>query len=779
MFYNKYPHPANFSFADSANVDEQKFVVNGGEFPYQVEHFEGGISRLFISNKSRWQPNRPLIELNHPKSTDTGVLGLGADASLQIRADREIVLKTDPAGAFGVNGEQWIIQLQVGEGAKFYGMGEKNLGRLELSGLRAKFWNTDVWGDFHWAQIINHPVDPPYLSIPYLIIKRGDTYVGVLLFTTYPAFMQTPGRDMSQVFIEWQHTSPTVVMGAYGGEPDVYFIVGPTLKELTRKLSKLVGTTPLPPLWSLGYHQCRWGYKGEKDLNELESKFEALEFPVDGLWLDIDYMRGFRVFTTSDEHFPNGVEAATGPLVSKGRKVIPILDPGVKVDPGYDVYEDGLKKDVFCYNNEGRRFHGIVWPGETVYPDFTLPAAREWWAGYVKTFQKLGFDAAWVDMNDPSTGPVEPDSMLFNHGKESHAKQRNNYALGMQMATHEGFAAARPGHRPFVLSRSGSLGTSRYSAIWTGDNFSNYVHLAMSISTTINLGLSSIPFNGPDVGGFGGEPTPQLMRDWVKACFLFPFFRNHNGGGLQKGQEPWRFDDATCEVVRKFVRLRYKFLPHLYNLFWRQEEVGDPVLRPIFYEFESDRPSEEMSDQFMIGEGLVHAPIVTKTRSRSVYLPGGKKTLWFDLSTGIWNAGGKHRVKSSDESTPLYARAGTVLALAPGVAKRNGTDLNNVELFFVAPATGAGHYCGVYRADGGDGYGYREGNFSELQFEAKIADHVLEITVNEVKSGAGKIRYSILVPEGFAKVSVNGEVAKTASENLELTGQSLVVLRVL
>ncbi len=578
------------------------------------------------------------------------------------------------------------------EGTRFYGLGEKNFGRLELSGVRTKFWNTDVWGDFHYAQFKEHVVDPPYLSIPYVICKRDEEYFGILVDSPGTAFIETPGKDDFRVFEAWENKNPLMVVGAECGQPNLWVIYGPTLRELTRKLQKLVGVASTPPLWALGYHQSRWGYAGVKDLLSLDEKFAEDEIPCDGLWLDIDYMNGFRVFTFDEDHFPGGFEKIAKQIAKSGRKIVAILDPGVKKEKGYPVYDDLKKKGLYCHNAEGGEFVGIVWPGETVFPDLILQEGRDWWAGYAKKLFETGMGGVWLDMNDPSTGPVDPTGMLFKNGTDRHALHRNQYALGMQMATHQGFSSAFPNKRPFFLSRSGSTGTSRYSAIWTGDNFSNYFHLQMAIPATLNLSLSGVSFNGPDLGGFGGTTTEQLITDWVKACCLFPFFRNHNSKG-EGDQEPWQFSEKVLDVLRKYIRLRYRLLPYLYNIYCEHEESGDPVLRPLIYEFESSEevPLEEVSDQFLLGPYIMQAPVMHETkRSRSLILPGSEP--WLDAQDGKWLKPGMVKVRPVLDETPMYFREGAIIPFRPGVPKDNKLDLAAVDMLVVAKPGSSGDF---------------------------------------------------------------------------------------
>ena len=676
MFFTKYPHAANFSFAAKLSDKKGTFEAGGKRFQIQTEAFEGEVYRLQIKNARLWKPTRRIVELA-PGPSASGQLEL-RDDGFDIRdAKGRVLLQTALGQGIGVSGKASMFQFEVGKDARFFGMGEKTFGKLELSGLRAKFWNTDVWGDFHFAQWGEHPTDPPYASVPYLIVRQNGTYIGLLLDNPYPTFMETPGRPGGpQVFVEWQRTSPRLIIGSEGGEPCLWVIVGPTLAELTRKLQKLVGTTPLPPIWALGYHQSRWGYGGEKDLLELDRKFTEHRIPCDGLWLDIDYMRGFRVFTLDPKQFPKGLSRSAKELAKSGRRIVAILDPGVKHESGLELYEDGLKRDVFCRNDEGKPFVGMVWPGETVFPDFSIAKGREWWAAKVREFVKLGFGGYWIDMNDPSTGPVDPTGMRFNAGREPQEAHHNDYALGMQKATFDGLRAAYPSRRPFVLSRSAFTGTSRYAAVWTGDNLSNRFYLKLAIPTTLGLALSGIPFNGPDIGGFGGDTNERLIVDWMKAGFLFPFCRNHTSGGT-RNQEPWAFTQRGLRILRRYIRLRYRLMPYLYQLFVRQEESGEAILRPLLYDFGDGH--DEVIDQFLVGPWIMQAPVLEEgAKGRKALLPG--KGPWFDARTGDWRPAGSIRVPNEVETTPLFFRSGAVVPMrkGDGASKdRKSTRLNS------------------------------------------------------------------------------------------------------
>lgn len=777
MFFSKYPHRSNFVFASRFDAKTGRASFGRDEMEISVDSFEGDVYRVSLRGK-RWTKTRRVVEMNAPAPAKNGRLSLNPKGELVLEGKGgKPALASVEGGGIGVMGDASMFQFTVPKSARFYGMGEKTFGRLELSGLRARFWNTDVWSDFHWTQWAEHPTDPPYFSTPYLIVQLENEWVGLLLDNPYPAFMETPGREGGdEPFVEWQRTAPHIVLGNDGGEPTLWLIVAGTLRELTQKLQKLVGTMPVPPIWSMGYHQSRWGYAGESDLLDLDAKFNENNIPCDALWLDIDYMDGFRLFTYGKDLFPDGAQSTAKKLAKSNRKIVPIIDPGLKQDPGYEAYADGSKKGLFCLNPEGQEYIGLVWPGETVYPDFSLQKAQRWWAERVKNFVKDTYYGCWVDMNDPSTGPVDPMGMRFNNGREPHEAHRNQYALGMQKATFEGFLKAHRNKRPFILSRSGFTGTSRYAAIWTGDNVANYAYLKMSIPTSLNLSLSGVPMNGPDIGGFGGDTTEGLITDWIKACFLFPFFRNHNMKGA-RDHEPWTFSKGGMGLMARYIRMRYKLMPYLYNLFADHEASGEPVLRPLNYEFEGEKLSHEALDtQFMVGSAIMQAPILDgKVREREVALPG--KELWFEDS-GEWTKPGSERVKPERGETPLYFRCGSLVPMQIGLPRTHKTNLRRIEVHVFGHAKWEGESEFVYRADDGESYNYRRGKRTEVRIRAKAIKGELALSTETLADGYGQVRIEFVLHDTFKKVTVNGASATPAEERGQFTGRPFTQWRV-
>lgn len=768
MYFHKFPIAANFDFARQYRLG-QWAKLGSTKFRLQLTEFHDDIYRLRVESP-RWPDSYSQAGLTPPSIRRKAGAGkaktrLTLDRGCGIRLTDEhgrVVLQSPSRQTFGLCGDASLFMFQREERHQFYGMGEKSTG-LEHSGRRTKFWNTDVWADFHVAQFRDGTPDPMYVSIPYLIVKRDNTYVGLLLDNPYATFMDTA----SSVAIAGQMTlkekaHPCFSLGAEQGRPELYIIYGPSLAELTQKLQKLVGCTPLPPAWALGYHQCRWGYTSARDLEGLDRDFRKHGIPCDGLWLDIDYMDGYRVFTINKKHFPDP-KAALSRLKARGRRVIPILDPGVKLEKGYAAYEDGHRADVFCRNPQGREFVGLVWPGKTVFPDFSTEDGRAWWTKQVARFASNGIHGAWLDMNDPATGHVDNMQMLFNHGRAPHETFHNQYALGMAMASRAGFEKAHPGQRPFLLTRSGFTGVGRYAAIWTGDNYSNYHHLKGSIACSLNLALSGVPFNGPDIGGFGGDTTPELITAWMKAGFLFPFCRNHSIINSRR-QEPWMFGARVMRTLRRYIRLRYALRPYLYNLFVAQEERGEAILRPLFYDFADTKalPLGTIQDQFMVGPAIMQAPLLEKGQtSREVVLPG--PGAWYSLMEGAWAKGGRRiRATPGPDQTPIYLREGTIIPAATKQGESNAFDSRRIVFHVLLNRRSRSVAEFSYSFDDGETFAYREGKRSRLQVRARVRGNGLEITTRLAESGYGECDVSFALYDDFKHVLVNGRPAPSA-----------------
>lgn len=773
MFFTKYPHPANFVFVTEFDPESGAAKAGNKSFEFRCDSFEGDYFHLSARNPKLWRPDPCIEKLDEPRVVRFNHVCWDNVCDFELMTDDgKTVVKSVPDKGFGVCQDASLFQFEVPEDAQFFGMGEKWFGKLELSGIRTKFWNTDVWSDFHWGQWSNHPVDPPYCSVPYLAMRTAGRWVGFLLHNPGVTFMETPGNDSTRVFVEWQRTSRHLILGSENGEPSLWVFHAATLAELTRKLQGLVGKTPLPPLWSLGFHQSRWGYGGHHDLLDLDAKFNKYEIPCSGLWLDLDYMDGFRIFEVSGKQFPKGVQTTATILAENDRRIVPIIDPGVKAEPGYRIYDDGAAKNVFCKTPEGKEFIGLVWPGETVFPDFTQKRVRDWFARYAKEFRQSGFGAAWIDMNDPSTGPVDPTAMLFNDGHDKHELHRNQYALGMQEATVKGFLEAAPDERPFLLSRSGFIGTSKYSAVWTGDNISNEFYLQQSIPTTLGMAISGIPFNGPDVGGFGGDASDELMVRWFQACMLFPFFRNHSTLDSRM-EEPWRYPARIRNMIAHSIRTRYQFLPYLYQQFIAQERNGEAMVRPLIYDFD-DSALADVIDECMIGPSILQAPIVQLgSTTRALVLPGDEQ--WFDLLRGVWANPGTSTVKARLGETPLYVRAASLVAIQPELPTTNSIDLRRPRFLLTVPDDWTGSFTTEYSADDGLTFNYRLGGRSTLNVRVEATTGSVSVTTETLTNGFGDITPEFALTSPLSKFTVNGRTPELSAESISPGGRPIQV----
>ncbi|HMO11096.1 MAG TPA: glycoside hydrolase family 31 protein, partial [Actinotalea sp.] len=458
------------------------------------------------------------------------------------------------------------------------------------------------------------------------------------------------------------------------------------------------GRAGLPPMWALGHHQCRWHPYRQQDVLALADAMRAHEVPLDALWLDIDHMRGYRVFTWHPERFPDPVGLADG-LRARGTRLVTIVDPGVKAEPGWELYDEALGRDLLCRTEGGDVFIGHVWPGDTAFPDFATADARRWWGELNAAHVAGGVAGIWNDMNEPATGAIAPDRMRFDHGRAAHERFHNQYALLMAMATADGLLAAQPDRRPFVLTRAGFAGIQRYAASWTGDNIASWEFLAQSIPMSTGLGLSGQPFVGSDIGGFAGEPGAELYTRWMQYGMLTPFARNHAMAG-QADRYPWAFGEDVLAVVRDAIRLRYRLLPYLYSAFVEAAETGAPVQRPLVMADQQDGGLATVDDAYLLGGHLLVAPALAPgTTEREVRLPRGT---WYDWHTGEPHAGGRSVVVPAPaDRAPLLVRAGAVVPTWPDVpASTDGYHPEQMVLTLAVPDGGTTTVSTLQEDDG-------------------------------------------------------------------------------
>lgn len=583
-------------------------------------------------------------------------------------------------------GKALAVSYRINENDMFFGLGEKT-GFLNRRGRRYVMWNTD-------DPLHTPDKDPLYKSIPFLIGFDGEKAYGFFLDSIARSEFDLGYEDSDRL-------SVTVNDSCL----DLYLIDGPSIADVVMRYTRLTGRTEMPPIWSLGFQQCRYSYYPQERVLELAESFRAREIPCDVIYLDIDYMDGYRIFTWDADRFPDpkGMIARLG---EQGFRVVTIVDPGVKMDSDYAVYLEGMREGHFCRFPSGEVYHGEVWPGTAAFPDFSREKTRKWWGFKHTVLFDAGVSGIWNDMNEPSDfksgnldrtlATVPNDLMMDFDGKpQPFSKCHNAYGMLMCRATYEGFRALKPGERPFILTRSAYAGIQRYAAVWTGDNSSWWEHLAASIPMHLNIGLSGIPFVGGDVGGFQGNSSPELYARWIQLGAFTPFFRAHSDKGT-RDHEPWSFGPEVEKIAQKAIRLRYALLPYLYSEFRRASETGLPIMRPLILDFQDDRNVYGINDQFMFGKDILVAPVVRPgDRKRMVYLPQGG---WYDFHTKERMEGGRYIIADAPlDRIPIFVREGAIIPMAGIASSTRSMDFSTLWLEIYAGSEGS---FDLYEDDG-------------------------------------------------------------------------------
>jgi alpha-glucosidase len=555
-----------------------------------------------------------------------------------------VLCADDPAMGIGFEGPEVRCWKSITPDEKFFGLGLKS-GDVNKRGREWTMWNTDY-------PAYDHRTDPLYESIPFFVGLRGGSAYGIFLNNSYRSTFNMGAGNLRYYSFS-----------ADNGPLDYFFISGPAIPDVVSRYTELTGRISMPPEWALGYQQCRWSYYPESRVQELARTFRDKQIPCDALYLDIHHMDGYRVFTWDKIRFPQP-ETMLANLKKDGFRVVTIIDPGVKADSHYVMAAEGLRDNHFVKYPDGTNYIGEVWPGRSYFPDFSNPATRAWWGAHNATWIGGGVSGIWNDMNEPACwGQAFPTETLFNGDGHaaSQKKFHNLYGLLMARATKEGLQKAQPDERPFILTRAAFAGIQRYSAVWTGDNVSRWDHLGLGIRMMLGLGLSGIPFNGTDIGGFMEAPTPELYARWIEAGSLSPLCRTHTEYN-SPDQEPWSFGDDVERISRNFISLRYKLLPYYYSLFYASTQTGLPVLRPLFWNDQADERCfwYENQHQFFVGDNLLAAPVIAQgERIKKVYLPRGQ---WLDWNTdSLYSGPATIYVDAPLDRLPLFLREGAII----------------------------------------------------------------------------------------------------------------------
>jgi alpha-glucosidase len=559
---------------------------------------------------------------------------------------------------------------------RFYGLGlhTRSSKSLDLRGKVVELYNTDAYDSPSGG--FSPDATSLYESIPFYIGLRGKTAYGIFTDNTHRMRF-----DLASSSADEARTT------AFGGTMDQVLVPGPSMREVVRRYTQLTGRMAAPPTWALGFHQSRWEgpcegspagkpFCSSNQIKGLVGTFREKKIPLDAVFLDIQHMRGLRTFTFDPDRFPNPA-GFVAELEALGVKTQVIVDPGLKIDPSWDVYAAGLAGGHYLKTPSGEVFQGEVWPGPSVFPDFTSKGARGFFSAEIERSARLGLRGMWIDMNEPSNfkdGTVPDSTLADGNGRPTTmAEAHNTYGYFEAMATHEGMVRARPTERPFILSRAAFAGQQRFSAVWTGDAPSTWATLEMTLPQLLHLGLSGMAFSGSDVGGYSGRDTPpELFARWMALGAISPFFRAHAEKDARR-QEPWSFGDDVENATRDLVGQRYELMPYLISAFEETSRTGAPVLRPLVFDFQDDEATHTISDSAMLGDSLLVAPLLrpSDAEGRRVYLPKGR---WFDFVSGAIYEGGRTVTLDAkpfalpSDALPMFAREGAIVPRTDVVA---------------------------------------------------------------------------------------------------------------
>ncbi|HII4439380.1 glycoside hydrolase family 31 protein [Clostridium perfringens] len=579
----------------------------------------------------------------------------------------------------------------------YYGLGEKG-GDLNKKGCYTENFNTD---------------DPEtdddsvtyYKTIPFYVALKEEATYGIFFDNSFRSYFDM-GKEMGD----------RIFFGAIGGQIQYYFIPGENIKEVVKNYTALTGRMEMPPLWSLGYQQCRFSYFSQEEVRELVKTFEEKDIPLDVVYLDIDYMDGFRVMTFKTPNFDDAAGLISD-LKEKGIRTITIIDPGVKVDEEYLVFKRGKEGNHFTKKLDGEMFIGAVWPGDSAFPDFSNKYCREWWKSELKKFiSEHGMDGIWNDMNEPCVFNNDHKTMLesclhnSDNGVIEHKEFHNRYGFEMSRCSKEAQEELHPNERGFSMTRATYAGGQRYSSVWTGDNMSLWSQMRMSISMNANLGISGFSFVGNDVSGFGLDSSEELFIRWMEMGPFIPIFRNHSNMYTRR-QEPWAFGPRAEKIAKKSIELRYELLPYIYDLYYISHKEGLPIFRPMIMEYEKDMNLLNMREQFILGENMIVAPVLYEgERSKTVYLPKGS---WFNYFTMEKLQGGKwYKLPCELDEILVFVKEGSIIPTYNKKFRNVKERPNNILLKVFGENAKGSHYN-----DDGHTMEYLDGKYTYMDIE--------------------------------------------------------------
>jgi len=646
--------------------------------------------------------------------------------------DGSVICQDDPAFGTSWIGTEVTTYKVLQEGEKFIGLGEKT-GDLNRRGSAYVNWNTD-------NPNYDNNTDPIYASIPF--------YMGIHHNMNYGIFFDNSYRS---IFNFGASSDRFSFFSADDGGMNYYFVYHKNLADIITSYTWLTGRMQMPPIWALGFQQCRWSYTPDSEVLNIARTFREKKIPIDVIYLDIDYMDAYKIFTWNPKTFSNPKKLLSD-LKDMNFRTAVIVDPGIKVEKSYQAYEEGIKNDYFVKYPDGKFWTAQVWPGWCHFPDFTNPMVRTWWGDKFKGYVDLGVEGFWNDMNEIATwGQRPPDLIEFNWegSKTTYRQAKNVYGMEMARSTFEGTKKLMNGRRPLVITRAGFAGLQRYTSIWTGDNHATNHHMMLGVRLVNSLGLSGVSFTGSDVGGFGGNATPELYARWISLGAFTPFYRSHSAMNTASA-EPWVFGENAEAISRNYIQLRYKLLPYVYCGMRESTRSGLPMNRSlaIDYTFDEKVFDPAFQNQFLFGPSMLVIPVESDRQIVKAYLTEGK---WFDFYSDQKFEGKK--VIDADcplEKLPVYVKSGSIIPMQSPVMF-TGQKPSDTLFIHVYKDDGKNDLPYDYYEDDGTTYQFEKGDFylRKIVYKPLINELVFKEKEGQAES---KFKYLQLVFHGFDEI---------------------------
>ncbi len=629
---------------------------------------------------------------------------------------------------------------QLHQDEMYLGLGEKT-GNLNKRGMSYVNWNTD-------AAVHTTKDDPLYKTIPFYIGLHSGVCYGLFFDNHHRSYFDF-GASTDEQFT-W--------FGADGGDMDYYVFGAQNIADIIKDYTWLTGRMEMPPLWSLGYQQCRWSYMSADEVLGIARKFREHKIPADAIYCDIDYMDDFKIFTWNKQSFPDP-KGMIDQLKAINFKLVTIVDPGIKIEEGYKEYDEGVEKGYFATYPNGELYTGSVWAGRSHFPDFFNEEVREWWGKAFTALTDRGVEGFWNDMNEPAAwGQNIPPIVKF--GDRYMPEVRNAYGMQMSRATQAGTKKILKNQRPFILTRAAYAGTQRYSAIWTGDNSASDEHMLFGQRLVNSLGLGGFSFIGVDIGGFMGNPSPELMVRWNSLGVYTPMFRNHAAQGMNM-REPWEWGEDNENIIRKDIEQRYKLLPYIYSGFYQSTQTGLPLSRTLAIDYTLDENvyNERFQNQTLFGDALLVAPVISTEYAADVYLPEGE---WYRFSTDEYFEGNQVvNVPSPLNDLPVFVKGGAIIPMQSLI---QSTSDEGDGILYIHVWNGAKANEFVYYEDDGISYNYENGEYYKrvISFSPEERTVILSEIEGNYSSKFEKLQ---IVLHGFDAA----EVIERENSNGELT----------